>query len=42
VIPAEQGITESVIDEVVTNPSEKFEPIQEEMFGSNEKNEETI
>src|SRR6476659_3953366 len=42
VIPEEQGITESVIDEVVTNSSETFEPIQEKMFGSNEKNEETM
>jgi len=42
VIPEERGITESVIDEVVTNSSETFEPIQEEMFGSNEKNAETM
>ena len=42
VIPEERGITESVIDEVVTNSSETFEPIQEEMFGSNEKNAENM
>ena len=42
VIPEEREITESVIDEVVTSSSETFEPIQEEMFGSNEKNEETM
>jgi hypothetical protein len=42
VIPEEREITESVIDEVVTSSSETFEPIQEEMFGSNEKNAETM
>src|SRR4030095_14993045 len=42
VTPEEQGIKESVIDEVVTDSSETFEPIQEEMFGSTEKNEETM
>ena len=42
VTPEEQGITESAIDEVVTKSSETFEPIQEEMFGSTEKNEETM
>ena len=42
VIPEERGITESVIDEVVTKSSETFEPIQEEMFGSKEKNAETM
>jgi hypothetical protein len=42
VIPEEREITESVIDEVVTSSSETFEPMQEEMFVSNEKNAETM